>query len=65
MEEKKFDQTAYVADYLKEKYEQYNIHTPKGEIQDFKKACRIAGEKPATVIRRLLAEYTAKYIEKN
>lgn len=65
MEEKKFNQAEYVAGYLKEKYEQYCVWTPKGEIQRFKAACMAAGEKPATVVRRFMAEYAEKILGKS
>lgn len=57
--EKKFDQTKYVAGYLKEKYEKMTLAAPKGEISDFKAACAANGTKPTTVLRKLMADYVS------
>lgn len=59
MPDDKFDQKAYIREYLKENIKAFRLSVPKQEFERFKGACDKNHTTPTTVLRKLMADYVA------
>ena len=59
MPDEKFDQKAYIREYLKENIKAFRLSVPKQEFERFKEACDKNKTTPTTVLRKLMADYVS------